>query len=62
MVINVAQLKPCYDTAVEMDREQRRQILKICDEEDSPGFPASGMEEDSIIKKKTKLFTHEANL
>lgn len=32
-VINVAQVKPCYPTAVELDKQQRRRILDIFEEE-----------------------------
>ena len=42
-----------------MDKELHQQILQMfeedSDKEDFPGFPASGMEEDSIIKKKTEI-------
>ncbi len=59
-VVNVTQIKPCYPTAEEMDREQHRRILEIfeekSDEEDFPGFPASSME-GSVIKKNTKMGT-----
>lgn len=43
-VVKVTQLKPCYPTAEEMDREQHRRILEIfeeeSDEKDFPGFSA----------------------
>lgn len=55
-VFNVAQLKPCYATAEETDREERCRILEIFEEENSKedflGSPASGMGEESIIKKR----------